>query len=160
MEIQWWVSRMRSTERFWGRGKVLKNRWRNRKLNIKLTVMIIGEADHLIHTFVIKYTDSRNTNKNITPKKHLKNVRISISDKISSDSNAAIPLKECDRSIADISQTYKMIIQWQLFDYILCLYIFYTSHAKSYSPNTARQKWYIRNNSELLQETFAHEIPH
>lgn len=36
-----------------------------------LKVMIMGEADHLIHTFVMKYIDITNTNTNINPKKHL-----------------------------------------------------------------------------------------
>lgn len=36
-----------------------------------LSVIIIGEADHFIHTLVIKYTDNANTNMNMITKKHL-----------------------------------------------------------------------------------------
>lgn len=47
----------------------------NGKLEIDVAiadrVIIMGDADHLIQIFVMKYTDDTNTSKNMTPKKNL-----------------------------------------------------------------------------------------
>lgn len=46
-------------------------------VDIELNDMIIGEAEYLFHTFDMKYTETKNTKKNMKPKNMLKVLSLS-----------------------------------------------------------------------------------